>query len=193
MRYERTLVTTACALFFVGLLSIPQGAAEAAKLAGVEMASTQKVGEQSLVLNGLGLRKKAIFKVYVGGLYLTAKSSDPSAILAADEPRRLIMQFVRKVDADSIIGGWNDCLENNVPDASSEVKQGFQQLNSWMANVKKGDQLIFTYEPASGVSVDVAGSSKGAIAGKPFGDALFSCWIGDVPPSADFKKGLLGG
>ena len=190
MRFKKYLAATACAMVLLAGFAPTAGAAE---LAGVEMASTQKVGEDSLVLNGLGLRKKAIFKVYVGGLYLKAKSSDPAAILAADEPRRLIMQFVRKVDADAIIGGWNDCLKNNVPNASADVKKGFEQLNSWMQKVKKGDQLIFTYEPGTGVSVDVAGAAKGTVAGKAFGDALFSCWIGDVPPSAEFKKGLLGG
>lgn len=187
IRYGKLLVlAAACAT----LVAPPR--AEAAKLAGVEMAETQKVGDQSLVLNGLGLRKRAVFKVYVGGLYLTAKSSDPAAILSADQPRRLVMEFVRKVDGESIAGGWDDCLKNNVPNAGADVKEGFDQLKGWMADVKKKDRLTFTYQPGTGVSVDVAGSASGTIAGKPFADALFSCWIGEVPPSADFKEGLLG-
>lgn len=168
-------------------------AVQAAKLAGVTLPDTQQVAGEELVLNGLGLRKKAVFKVYVGGLYLKSKQTDPQSILSADEPRRLIMQFVRKVDAGAISGGWDDCLKNNAPGASADVKAGFASLNSWMTDVKKGDQLIFTYEPGQGVAVEVGGKASGSVAGKPFADALFSCWLGGTPPSADFKKGLLGG
>ena len=172
---------------------LPMTTSHAGELAGVTMPDSVQVGDAELVLNGLGLRKRAIFKVYVGGLYLPAKQSNAAAILAADEPRRLVMEFVRKVDADSIIGGWNDCLENNSPGASTEVRGGFEKLNGFMADVKKGDRLIFTYLPGSGVDVKVKGQDRGSISGKDFSDALFSCWIGEVPPSADFKTGLLGG
>ena len=57
------------------LAILPVAPAQAAELGGVELADTATVGDQTLVLNGLGLRKKAIFKVYVGGLYLPKKSS----------------------------------------------------------------------------------------------------------------------
>ena len=42
----------------------------ARELAGVSLPDTLSAGDKALKLNGLGLRKKAIFKVYVGGLYL---------------------------------------------------------------------------------------------------------------------------
>ncbi|MEM1206608.1 MAG: chalcone isomerase family protein [Acidobacteriota bacterium] len=182
--------TTPLVLMILLLLASPLAAA---KLAGVSMGDTAKVGEETLVLNGLGLRKKAIFKVYVGALYLPKKQSDGGAILAADEPRRLAMEFVRKVGADSLVGAWNDCLTANSPNASADVRKGFESLNGWMADVGSGDRLVFTYSPAGGTEVQVKGTKKGVVAGKPFADALFACWIGDVPPSEDFKKGLLGG
>src|SRR5262249_60989392 len=48
----------------------------AAELAGATLPDTLKAGEKTLKLNGLGLRKKAVFKVYVGGLYLESPSKD---------------------------------------------------------------------------------------------------------------------
>lgn len=166
--------------------------AHAAELADVTMDDTAQVGDQTLVLNGLGLRKKAIFKVYVGGLYLPQKSTDGDAVLAADEPRRLVMEFVRGVGASSLTGAWDDCLKNNTPDAGTDVKKGFATLNGWMADVENEDRLVFTYVPGTGTTVTVKGEEKGTIEGKPFADALFACWIGRVPPSDDFKEGLLG-
>ncbi len=176
-----------CLLVF---LSSPLGAAE---LAGVKMGDSLKAGEETLVLNGLGLRKKAIFKIYVGGLYLPAKQSDAGKIFAADAARRMVMHVVYKgLSKEQLADGWTDCLEANTPSASSEVKKGFDTLNGWMEEVKKGGRLAFTYAPGSGTEVEVKGGSKGTIAGKPFADALFACWIGDKPATEDLKDGLLG-
>jgi hypothetical protein len=53
--------------------------AGAKQLADATLPDTLDVGEKVLKLNGLGLRKKAVFKVYVGGLYLESPSKDPEA------------------------------------------------------------------------------------------------------------------
>lgn len=175
--------------FVLMLLAFPLSAAE---LAGVNLADSVRVDDQTLVLNGLGLRKKAIFKVYVGGLYLTSKQTGAEKILQADEPRRMVLQFVRSVGGDSIGGAWQDCLTANVDAPSSDLESQFGQLSSWMSDVSSGDQLTFTYRPGKGTEVEVKGKSQGTVDGKAFADALFSCWIGSHPPSADFKSGLLG-
>ncbi len=164
----------------------------AAELAGVEMADSLTIGDETLVLNGLGLRKKSIIKVYVGGLYLPAKESDADKILKADTARHLTMSFLYKVSADRLADAWDEGLENNTPRPSEAVSKGFSQLNGWMADMEKGEELLFTYMPGSGTEVSVKGKSKGTISGKDFADALFSCWIGREPPSSGFKKGLLG-
>lgn len=164
----------------------------AAELAGVELADQATAGDETLVLNGLGLRKKFFVKVYVGGLYLPQKTSDAQALLDADAPRHMVMEFLREVDAESLVGAWDDCLEANTPNASSATKQDFDTLNGWMTEVDEGDRLTFTYLPDEGTKVAVKGTEKGVIEGKPFADALFACWIGPEPPSDDFKEGLLG-
>ena len=47
--------------------------AAAGTLAGVTLPDKADVDGKSLVLNGMGLRKKLVIKVYVGGLYLPQK------------------------------------------------------------------------------------------------------------------------
>ena len=160
---------------------------------GVTLPTTRQVGGQELVLNGTALRKKAVFKVYVAGLYLPRKSSDAEAILAADEPRQLVMRFVRDVGAEKMCEAWNEGLEANTPDASAELRQQFTTLCDWMDDVEKGDVMAFTYVPARGTTVEVKGANKGTVAGKPFADALFKAWIGPKPgPGEGFKRDLLG-
>ena len=76
--------------------------ASAATLAGVTLEDKTTVNGQNLVLNGLGLRKKFFIKVYVGGLYLQAKMSNPAAIVASDTPRRMVMAFLYSVSKEQM-------------------------------------------------------------------------------------------
>lgn len=166
----------------------------AGTLAGVALSDSAKVGEQTLVLNGMGLRTKYSFKVYVAGLYLGAKTSDAAAVFAADAPRRMVMHFMRSVGPEKVCEGWDEGLEANTPHASAELKKQFAQLCSWMPETEDGMELVFTYTPGTGTAVTVAGQTKGTLPGKAFADALLACWIGPKPgPGEDFKKALLGG
>ena len=163
------------------------------EIAGVAVPATVDAGGESLVLNGAALRKKSIVKVYVAGLYLPAKSQDAAAILASDGPRELRMQFVRDVGKDKMCEAWDESLKNNSPGADAQLQGEFKELCGWMQDLKKGDVMAFTYVPATGTTVVIAGQKKGAIAGKPFADALFKSWIGPKPgPGEGFKKDLLG-
>ena len=72
--------------------SVLDSAAWAAELAGATLPDTLSAGNKPLKLNGLGLRKKAMFKVYVGGLYLESPSKDAGTILASDEAKAIRMQ-----------------------------------------------------------------------------------------------------
>ncbi len=187
----RTALVLATSLA-LGATSLSAQAA-APTVAGVTLPATADVGGKSLALNGVALRKKSIVKVYVAGLYLPAKSSDANAVLAADEPRKLVMQFVRDVDAGKMCDAWDQSLKDNTPTASDELKGQFKELCAWMADLKKGDQMSFAYDPATGTAVEVQGQVKGTMPGKAFADALFKSWIGPKPgPGEGFKKDLLG-
>ncbi len=191
---KTTAYPLAAALFVLSALIPSSIHAQATEIAGVTVPATVDAGGQSLVLNGAALRKKAVFKVYVAGLYLPAKSQDANAILAADAPRELRMQFVRDVGKDKMCEAWDESLKNNTPDADAQLQGEFKQLCGWMQDLKKGDVMTFSYAPATGTTVDIAGTKKGTIAGKPFADALFKSWIGPKPgPGEGFKTALLGG
>jgi hypothetical protein len=171
-------------------LTVP---AHAGSLAGVEMPDQVTVTDQTLQLNGMALRKKLIFKVYVAGLYLPGPEKNAEKILAADGLRRLVMEWVRNVDKDSTCGGWYEGLEANTPNASADVKKAFDDLCGWMSDVKSGDRFTFTYVPGEGTHVSVRGKTQGTVPGKAFADALFASWIGPKPgPGEEFKQDLLG-
>ncbi len=164
----------------------------AASLAGVTLPDTAQAGNTTLVLNGLGLRKKAVFKVYVAGLYLEQKSSDAGAIINANGPRRIVMHFVRGVSKSQLADAFDESFKNNSPDASKTVKPDIDRFLGALEPVKEGDQMVLTYLPGAGTTVAINGKEKLAIATPAFAPVLFSVWLGPKPPNADLKKGLLG-
>ena len=179
-------------LALTALLALPL-TVQAGELYDVELPDSISVGDQTLVLNGMGLRKKAFIKVYVAGLYVAEKSISADAILTANSPRRTVMAFKFGVSASKMCGAWEEGLEKNSPGASADVASKFETLCEYMDDLDKGDQIVATYIPDQGTEIEIKGVSKGVIEGKTFADALFACWIGPEPPSADFKEGLLGG
>jgi hypothetical protein len=173
------------------LLAVPAGAGT---LAGVTLPDKADANGKSLVLNGMGLRKRFVIKVYVGGLYLPQKEKSAAKVLGSDVPRRMVLSFIYDVSKDQMCDAWAEGLEDNTPNASAEVEKNFKTLCSWMNGVGEGQQLILTYIPGEGTHVEVGGKAKGTLPGKPTSDAILSTWIGQDPaPGEDFKKAVLGG
>ena len=171
---------------------VASGSASAKELAGVKLPDTSTVGGKTLKLNGMGLRKKAVFKVYVGGLYLEAPSKDAAAILAADAPRELAMQFLRSVEKDKLVETYREGFTANAPEKAAAQKANVDKFLGWVADVKDGTKWAITYLPGKGTTLALEGKEAGTIEGKDFADLVFSLWLGPKPPSEDLKKGLLG-
>jgi hypothetical protein len=165
---------------------------QAASLAGVTMPDTAQVGRTMLVLNGMGLRTKFMVKVYVAGLYLERKSLDPGAIINADAPKQIVMQFLHGASKNQMVDGFKDSFNDNAPEASKAVQADVDRFLGALEPIEKGDQMVFTYVPGAGTNLAVNGKTKLTIAGPAFAPVLFSVWLGPKPPNADLKKGMLG-
>jgi hypothetical protein len=178
----------------LSLLLLVPALASAATVGGVTVEDKTTVNGQTLVLNGAGLRKKFFIKVYVGALYLPAKNTNAAAIMAADAPRRIVMNFLYSVSKDQMCDAWKEGLEANTPNSSAEVKGAFKTLCSLMEPIPKGNRLVLTYLPVGGTQVEVNGKAKGTLPGKATADAILATWIGPKPgPGDDFKSAVLGG
>jgi hypothetical protein len=172
------------------LLAVPGVTGE---LAGVTLPDTAKVGDATLQLNGMGLRKKFIVKVYVGALYLATPSKDVPAILAADAPMRMVMHFLYKeVEAEKITEAWTEGFANNSPAEAPALKADLEKFNSWWPAMKSGDEAVMTYLPGTGTTLEVNGKVLGTVEGRPFARALMAVWLGDKPPDTNLRKGVLG-
>jgi hypothetical protein len=168
--------------------------AQAKNVAGVDFPDTVDVGGQTLKLNGAGIRKKMLFKVYAGGLYVAATTSDASAVVAADAPKRVRMVFLRDVDKKKILETYKEGFENNSagPGLAGLIAK-LDQLAPALADMKEGSEMMVTYEPGKGTTVAAAGGGAPVtIEGKDFADALFRNWFGPKPADDDLKEAMLG-
>jgi len=189
MTRKRARSVLLCVALLVVAVSVP-----ARKLGGVEMKDRLDVAGKSLVLNGMGIREATILNVdvYVAGLYLEAKSSSAKRVIDSVQVKRLALHFVREVTREQVTDAWTDGFEKNAGKSLAALKPRIRKLNGWMTAFRPGDSLVFTYIPATGVSVDVNGTTKGTIEGDDFARGLLSIWLGPEPPNQGLKDGLLG-
>src|SRR3954462_1390439 len=90
--------------------------ASAMEVAGVRLEDRISANSRELVLNGAGVRTRAIFKVYVAGLYLPAKTTDAAAALAASA-RRIELHLLRTLSSDQLVEALNDGLKQNLSES----------------------------------------------------------------------------
>jgi len=185
---RRTRVVGAVVLLAVGCLAVP-----AAEVGGVPFPDTATAGGKDLVLNGVGLREKLWIDVYVAGLYLERKTSDPLEVLSSTQVKHLRMRFVyKKVTAKQLADAWSEGFAANAGASAAALRPKLDELGSWMVDVARGDEMTFTTVPGQGLEVQVRGQTKGRIEGDDFARAFWSIFLGDRPPTEKLKKGLLG-
>ncbi|MGH8808066.1 MAG: chalcone isomerase family protein [Noviherbaspirillum sp.] len=170
----------------------------AAEVAGVKLDDTVRVANQELKLNGAGVRTKAIFKVYVAGLYLTEKKKSVAEILALNGARRVRMVLLREVNSEDLGQAFMDGLNANSDKTekakfvNQTVKMG--EIFASIPALNKGDTITCDWVPGSGMHVLVNDKRVGEILPDiAFYNAFLKIWLGDHPADSALKPNLLGG
>jgi hypothetical protein len=178
-------------------LSLASFAALGAEVARVQVPDKTQVASRELVLNGAGLRKRFIFSVYVIGLYLPEKKSEPAAVLSLAGPKRVSIHMLRGVGADTFSDALVEGLKANHSEADYQaLEPRVKALSDIMAQVKeakKGMNIALDWT-GEATTVGIDGKPAGQpIPGEDFYRALLRIWLGEHPVQDDLKKDLLGG
>lgn len=171
--------------------------AAAVEVAGVKFDDKTRIGNGEAVVNGAGVRKKAVFKVYAMALYLPEKRGDADAVLAAKGAKRVAISLLRDLSAKQFVEALQEGVANN--HSASEMaalKDRLQQLNDTMLAIgeaKSGASVWIDWLPESGTRLTFNGQVRGKdIAGEDFYRALLKIWLGAKPAQDDLKQALLG-
>jgi Chalcone isomerase-like len=172
-------------------LAVP--AVWAGELAEVKMADEITVGDATLRLNGMGLRKKMWVKVYVAGLYLESPAKDAVEALNTSGIKQVVMHFLTdKAKKKKMDSAWVEGFQTNSSSEYDSLKDRVKEFADLFGNMKVGDVIELTMVPGGGTTAALNGEIKGVIDGDDFATGLLRVWLGDHPPSDDLKAGMLG-
>jgi hypothetical protein len=209
----------ACAALVVGA---PFPLARAAELYGVELPERLERAERTLVRNGMGTRTATVFRVpiYVAGLYVeapdadgdavpitrpasdrgalapardaTPPAGDAAAILASTGLKAIVMQYLYTISDADMRKGWDYYFAENCPARDcSPYRTQIDAFMSHVSAVEPGRRYEYLFFPDR-VAIMRDGEALGAIDGVGFPRLLLSTWIGDVPPTEELKRDLIG-
>ncbi|SEA14668.1 chalcone isomerase family protein [Psychroflexus halocasei] len=176
-------------IVFVSLSSVAQ-----TEISGITLPEKISYGEDEVVLNGAGVREKFWMDMYVSGLYLKAKSSNPQKIINADETMGIQLHIVSgmitsKRMIDAIENGFDKSTQGNKEPIREKIDKFIGVFNE---KIQKGDVFDLTYQPKHGVIVYKNGKETGQIKGFEFKKALFGIWLTENPGDEDLKEAMLG-
>ena len=161
----------------------------------VTLPATMKAGQETVSLNGGGIRKKLFFKLYVGGLYLTSKSSAADAIINADEAMAVKLQITSgMISSENMSEAINEGFEKSTGGNTAPLKDKISEFVDTFkkSEIVEGNVFDIVYIPGTGVESYKNGKLQSTIEGLDFKKALFGIWLCDEPADEDLKKAMLG-
>jgi len=185
-------------LALAALLTLPAAASAApVELAGVKLDDKTTLAGKTLVLNGAGIRYKAVFKVYAAGLYLEKKAETPDGVLDQPGPKRMSITMLRDIDSAELGKLFSRGMEDNMEKgAFSRLVPGVMRMSQVFSNhktLKTGESFIIDWVPGTGTVLTVKGKVEGEAFKEPeFFDALMRIWLGPKPADWQLKESLLG-
>lgn len=186
-----------CLAGMMALLLAFSAAAATVEIAGVKMEDQIDLRGSKLVLNGAGVRYKAVFKVYTAGLYLGKKAGTPEEVLAAPGAKRMQITMLREIDSNELGKLFTRGVQDNAPKTEmSKLIPGLIKMGQIFSDQKKlvaGDVFLIDWVPGTGTVITVKGVPQGEPFKEPeFFNALLRIWLGPVPADWKLKDALLG-
>lgn len=152
------------------------------------------VSGSTLQLNGAGIRKKFFMDIYIGALYLPARTPDSSAVLSDNGPAAVLMHIQHsEISQKKITQAWIDGLQANLnSEEMQQLQPTLDKFNALFTDVHKGDEIRIDYSPASGTTVSINNQQRGTVGDNTFFRSLLRVWIGNEPVSDSLKNAMLG-
>lgn len=189
-RLQRTLLVGAL------VCACAAGQAQAATVSST-FAPTQVVQGNTLSVNGMGTRYRAIFKVYDLALYTPSKVSTPEALLALPGPKRLNFVALREVSGTDLglafIKGLNSNSSPELVQKHTASSTRLIEIFSGKPKLVAGDTFAMEYVPGKGTTFYIQDQPQGAPVGDTeFFNMVLKIWVGPAPADFKLKDALLG-
>lgn len=156
-------------------------------------------GDVTLEATGVALREKTFLKVDVYTI-ISYVASDlqlgdkPHEIIrTADVPKRIRMDLRRGFSREKLVNVFREVIEKNYPDLGTIQADMETFLAFFDRDAMEDDALVFSYDPAVGLTTELNGEVKGVQPNPQFTEALWTVWFGNKPADKGMRKSLSGG
>ncbi|WP_158657864.1 TonB family protein [Agarilytica rhodophyticola] len=131
--------------------------------------------------------------VFIAALYVDAPSSDVAALRNKTEKRIEIKIVADKYSYRRLASMFvKGVAINNPPSLLTQSAKAMENFLSWFrGNFVAGDHIVLQNK-ATGFALYINGVELADIKSPQLFNMLLNTWIGDVPPSRDFKASILG-
>lgn len=180
-------------LVLLFLLSIAVTSAK--DIGNVTMPDMLNVGDNSLGLNGAGIRSKFVFELYVAGLYLSAASNNAETVVSSNTTMALRLHIISsKITAEKMVKATRKGFVKATGDNTTPIESEIAQFLSVLGNkIENGDVFEFMYTPENGTAVYKNSTLQTTISTLTFKQALWGIWLGDKPAQGQLKTALMSG
>lgn len=188
---KRTIVT-----LIILLMAVPF--ASAREFEETEMPEKLTIADQTLALNGGGVRKVMFMKPYIAGLYLKEAETDAQEIMMADEVMVIRLELISGTSRTLFLRAFKNGMRSAAGsldmswDTLEDRYDKFVELLS--GDIEEGDLFEFVYLPDEGLQVIKNNEHLGTIEGLDFKQAYYGIWLNDESPADEnLKAGMIEG
>lgn len=167
------------------------GPTSAAEFKGVTLPDRYDLADQTLQLNGQGMRTKFFFSIYVGALYTPTQVHSASQVMNPELPKVIRMHIVYdEISAENLRDGFAESIDNNIPNFSkSPDAQKF--LNIFNFTTVKNDTVDMQFTADGTLTVLHNGKQVGKVVSAATSKAVLNIYFG-TEPIKSLKTGMLG-
>lgn len=166
-------------------------------ISGVDFLDTLKL-EKKYILQGVALRSKLWFSIYVIGHYQELGRSKADIKKDPTNPkfdRLLRLVLKRNVSKNDMINALDAGIKKNT--SHKIFKQITRSMNHFKNlfnddDFKEGAEVIISYTTNSSIKIILNGKLKGTVKDANFAKAIFDVWLGKKPVTRAIKNKLLG-
>ncbi len=167
--------------------------AMAATVSGVSVSEKLNIESKPMLLNGIGIRSKFFFDLYVGSLYLSTKTRDADEAMgekfAAIRLNIISGLITEDKMQEAIVEGFEHATNGNVKPIKANIDEFMSLFDT---GIKEGDQFTFVFHKGVGVTAYKNMNKLTDIKSETFRHALMAIWLGHKPAQKSLKKKMLG-
>lgn len=168
------------------------------EIESVILPDTLVLGNDTLVLNGAGVRVKAmILKLYVGGLYLENIDTNADSIIAANKNMNMRLVITSgRVSSSALVDAMEEGFEITTDKNTAQYTEQIESLGYILDDkISYKDTFDVSYEKDRGVVLYKNSQFIGIVAKSKdnlkFKQDFFAIWLGDKPADKKLRRDLL--